>query len=195
MRDEVYYGETAAFLEIPASPQSSIVLSTWLQNGAGAGPRDWLADTSLGWKRALVRTDDSAMAVQVSAVWSTEPGDQCSEGGAEARWMGGRNFGEDGRTFVNLEVAGRAMVGGCESARLDLTAGYKPNAHWLGMAQIFTHDTAWSEDGRDSTVQAQLSLVRFTSETRGFQIGVRARLDGEDAGPMLVFGFWGQPSK
>jgi hypothetical protein len=88
-----------------------------------------------------------------------------------------------------VEAAGRALEGGCEGERLDITAGYHAGRNWLALGQIFFDAP---QDGEES-IKAELTFVRFTRRGRGFQIGVRARLDGEDAEPALVLGLWRGP--
>lgn len=193
MRDEAYYGESSLYIEAPVSPQTSVIVAPWIQNGAGTGPDGWRADATFAVKRALLRTDNTAMAVQVGAIWRSDPDNGCGEGGAEVRWLGGRNFGERGQTFLNIELAARVLEGGCGSARIDVTAGYHHNERWMAMAQVFTDDPQWGEREGDQAMQAQLTLVRFSEEARGVQFGVRARLDNDDAEPMLVLAFWGRP--
>jgi len=103
----------------------------------------------------------------------------------ELRALGGRSLGARG--FVNLEAATRMLEGGCGGERLDLAIGYRPRANWLAMGQIF-FDAA--RDGEES-IRAQFSVVRFGESGRGIQIGLRARIDGEELEPALVLGVWG----
>jgi hypothetical protein len=102
--------------------------------------------------------------------------------------MGGRSFGATG--FVNVEGATHVLEGGCEGERLDLTAGYRPRENWLAMAQLFLDAPRAGEE----TVRAQLTAVRFGRSGRGIQLGLRARLDGDDPEPTLVLGLWGRTS-
>ena len=125
--------------------------------------------------------------MQAGAVWRSDPSGECSETGAEARWLGGAAFGPEQRGFVNVEAAARSFDGGCQGGLYELSLGYRPNDEWMGMAQVFVDDS----NGDDETVRAQLTLVRFGEDGRGLQVGVRARLDGDDAEPALVLGFWG----
>lgn len=55
------------------------------------------------------------------------------------------------------------------------------------MAQVFVDEPRLG----DTSVKAQISLVRFGDDGRGLQIGFRARIDGETPEPALVLGFWG----
>jgi hypothetical protein len=91
--------------------------------------------------------------------------------------------------FVNVEVAARALEGGCESQRLELTAGYHAGRNWLALGQIFFDAP---QDGQES-IKAELTLVHLGRRGRGRQIEIRARLDGEDAEPALVIGLWRGP--
>ncbi len=90
---------------------------------------------------------------------------------------------------MNFELATRALDGGCEGERLDLTAGYRPNDDWLVMGQLFLDAP---RDG-DESVKAQFTLVRFGDDGRGIQIGVRARIDDGAQEPAIVIGLWGRP--
>jgi hypothetical protein len=112
----------------------------------------------------------------------------CSQGGAEVRLLSGYSFAE-GAMFVNVESASRLLVGGCVGGRVDITAGYRPGPNWLAMGQVFYDSPVTSDD----TLKAQFTLVRFDRQGRGWQIGVRATLNGEDAAPALVLGLWGRP--
>lgn len=98
-----------------------------------------------------------------------------------------RSVGETG--FVNIEVAARALEGGCEGERLDLTAGFRPSENWLAMGQLFFDAP---REG-DETVKAQLTLVSFTQSGRGIQVGLRARIDDGIEEPALVVALWGRP--
>jgi hypothetical protein len=90
----------------------------------------------------------------------SHPNEGCSEGGAELRWLGGRSFGQT--SFVNVEAATRALEGGCEGQRLDLTAGYRPGENWLAMGQIFLDAP---QDGEE-TVKAQLTRALWPQRSR-----------------------------
>ncbi len=194
-RSDALYYESGVYNEAPIDEKSAAVFSTWVGSGAGSGPDGWRADAVLGWKRALLRTDFSVVAVQAGAVWRSDPADGCGEGGAELRWLGGRGFGEQGRGFVNLEIAARVMEGGCGATRLDLTAGYRPRANWLAMAEVFTDEPQWGEQDGDMAVKAQVTLVRFNDEGRGVQVGFRVRLDGDEPEPAFVLSFWVRPGE
>lgn len=178
--------ESSGYLEAPLSHNNSIVAAPWVETNYDTMD-GWRAEATLGLKHALHRDDDSAVAVQAGALWISHPQEGCSEGGVELRWLAGRNLGE--RSFLNLEAAARALEGGCEGARLELTAGYRPSARWLGMAQVFYDGPL---DG-DESLKAQLTLVRFSESGRAVQIGLRTRIDGEAPEPAIVLSFWGRP--
>ncbi len=103
--------------------------------------------------------------------------------------MLGRNLGA--LSFVNLEAAGSVLEGGCGGERLELTFGRRWGEHWLGLAQVFGDWRAG--EGYEDNVKAQISLVRLGDGGAGLQLGVRARLDGDDSEPALMVGFWGTP--
>lgn len=187
-RNELTFFETSAYWEAPIGEQTSFVATPWVEQNYDTLD-GWRAEATLGVKRALYRGERAVMALQGGALWISHPDPECSEGGAELRWLGGVSFGETG--FLNAEVATRALSGGCESERLDLTLGYRPWDNWLAMGQVFVDAPREGEE----SLRAQLTLVRFGESGRGIQVGLRARLDGGDAEPALVVGFWDRPEE
>ncbi|MEZ5962051.1 MAG: hypothetical protein R3C30_16755 [Hyphomonadaceae bacterium] len=185
--DETYYSEASAYLEVPVRPDTSFVVAPWVESNQYA-ENLWRAEAVAGVKHAFYRSDDNVLAIQAGALWVSHPDEGCSEGGAEVRFLGGHSASE-GRMFFNVEAAGRALSGGCEGGRLDLTAGYRPGDNWLAMGQIFLDTPVEGDD----TVKAQLTVVRFGRTGRGIQVGVRARIDGGALEPALVIGLWGRP--
>lgn len=186
-RDERLYLESSAYLEAPTSRDFAFVASGWAgsDDPIGTGWDGLRGEAALGVKKAVAEGPRHALAVQATAVWRSDAEAGCSEVGAEARFMGGTSFGE-GRGFVNLEAGVRSFGGGCTTGRYELAVGYRPTPRLMTLAQIYADDTTG-----DEAVRAQLSLVRFGEDERiGFQIGVRARVDGEDAEPALVLGLW-----
>lgn len=185
-RGELRFYETSAYWETPLGDENSFVAAPWLEQNYDSVD-GWRAEAVVGLKRAVFRSDDTVMALQAGALWMSHPGEGCSEGGAELRWLGGRSFWAG--AFVNVEAATRVLEGGCEDQRLDLTAGYRPSDNWLAMGQIFVDAPQQGEE----MVKAQLTVVRFGRSGRGIQLGLRARIDGDDAEPALVLGLWGRP--
>lgn len=185
-RNDALFYESAAYYEGPLGDDNAIVFAPWGETNYDSID-GWRAEAMLGWKRAVYRDIQNIMAIQASALWVSHPQADCGEGGAELRWLGGRSFGETG--FINVETAARALRGGCEGGRAEITAGYRPSPDWLTMGQIFFDAPV---DGEE-TVKAQLTLVRFGRDGGGLQLGVRARIDGGAAEPTLVLGFWGRP--
>lgn len=180
--------ESQLYLEAPVAERVSLVARPWLENGETVGEEGWRAEVEGGVKAAVLRTPNAALAVQASAVWRSDPDFGCGEGAGEVRALGGVSFAE-GRGFVNTETAARLHDGGCPAGRVDLTLGYRPAPRWLGMAETFV----FAPEGREAAVKAQFSLVRFSERGTGVQLGLRLRLDGEDAEPALVLAFWGRP--
>lgn len=180
-----YVLETQLFFEQPVAQRTSVVARPWLETGWGVGESGWRAEAEAGLKQALLRTDRGAVAVQATALWSSHPGVGCGEGGVELRALGGASFAQ-GRGFLNAEAGRRALEGGCEAFRVDVSSGWRFTQSWLGMAEAFSHQ----EPAGDATVKAQLSLVRFDDEGRGIQLGVRVRVDGQEPEPALVLAFW-----
>lgn len=187
-RDEgrVYY-EGAVFIEEPVNANSSLGLTAWFETDPMQGDGDRV-EATVTVKRALYRSDQNVVAFQVGALWVSDPGEGCGEGGAELRVLGGHSYA-NGRGFINVEGAVRGLSGGCEGGRAEFTAGYRPNERWLAMGQVFTDSPVEGDD----SAKAQISLVRFDRSGRGWQIGLRARIDGEDAEPAIVIGLWGRP--
>jgi hypothetical protein len=185
-RNEAAVYESGAYYEAPLGADAAIVFAPWGETNYDTVD-GWRAEATLGLKHAIYRSRRHVMAVQASALWDSHPDEGCGEGGAELRWLGGRSFGETG--FVNVETAARALSGGCEGWRIELTSGYRPDSNWLTMGQVFFDAPV---EG-DETVKAQFSLVRFGRGGGGVQIGLRARVDGGAPEPMLVVGLWGRP--
>lgn len=188
-RDELTFYETSAYWEAPLNGKTSVVIAPWVEQNYDTVD-GWRAEAVVGVKRAVFRSDDTIIAVEAGALWASHPSDSgCSEGGAEVRLLGGRSVGETG--FLNAELAGRALDGGCQGGRLDLTAGYRPSENWLAMGQVFIDAPIQG----DSSVKAQFTFVHFGESGRGLQFGVRARVDGGELEPALVVGFWGRPGE
>jgi hypothetical protein len=177
--------ESSGYWEAPVSDTASVVIAPWTES-AGDLESGWRGEAVVGLKRAVFRDDEAVMALQASAFWRSDPPGDCGEGGLEARWLGGRSFGESG--FVNLELAARVLDEGCPAGRLNFSVGYRPAENWLAMGEIY-YDAP--REG-DESLKMQLSLVRFGADGRGIQIGLRARLDG-GAETALVLGMWGRP--
>ncbi|MEQ1618626.1 MAG: hypothetical protein ABL883_09825 [Terricaulis sp.] len=187
-RAEQSYFESAGYWEAPVARDWSVVIAPWAEQSyeIEAG---WRGEATLELKHAWIGDAGGALAVQAGAFWSSEPGLSCSEGGAEGRLLLGRSLGEN--TFFNVEAAGRLLKGGCSAQKLELTLGYRPDDEWLFMGQLFSDDS----DRGDASVKAQFTLVHFGDSGRGLQLGLRGRLDGDDAEPALVLGFWGRPGE
>ncbi len=187
-RAEQSYFESAGYWEAPLARDWSVVVAPWVEQSyeIEAG---WRGEATLGVKHAWSGEGGGALALQAGAFWSSEPGLSCSEGGVEGRVLAGRSLGE--HAFLNVEAAGRVLQGGCSARKLELTLGYRANDEWMFMSQVFSEGS----DRGDASVKAQLTLVHFGENGRGLQLGLRGRLDGEDAEPALVLGFWGRPGE
>lgn len=180
--------ETSAYWELPVGENNSFVAAPWFEQNFDTDD-GWRGEAMLGFKQTLHRGDNTVVALQGGALWISHPGlDACGEGGAEVRLLAGGSLASEG-AVVNFELATRALDGGCEGERLDLTAGYRPNDDWLVMGQLFLDAP---RDG-DESVKAQFTLVRFGDDGRGIQIGVRARIDDGAQEPAIVIGLWGRP--
>lgn len=184
-RDGYTLLESSAYWEAPIGAETTAVIAPWSESAADL-ESGWRGEAVVGVKRAVFRDDETVMAVQAGAYWRSDPPGDCGEGGVEARWLGGRSFGNTG--FANLEVAGRVLDEGCPAARVSLSLGYRPAENWLAMGEIF-YDAP--REG-DESLKLQVSLVRFGDDGRGIQVGLRTRLDGS-AETALVLGMWGRP--
>lgn len=185
-REDAPFYESSVYYEAPLGADNSLVFAPWAESNYDTVD-GWRAEATFGLKHAFYRDDSNVMAVQAGALWISHPEAGCSEGGAELRWLGGRSFGETG--FINVETAARALSGGCEGGRIEVTSGYRPASNWLAMGQVFFDAPV---EG-DETLKAQLTLVRFGRSGRGLQVGFRARIDGGAPEPTLVLGLWGRP--
>ena len=132
--------------------------------------------------KAVVWRDGGAVAAaQAGLFWSDAPAVGCEAVGAEVRGLAG--FGE-GPWFFNLEAAYRD-AGDCQATRWDATLGWRPAENWLTLAQLFLHRDDYGQLSRT----LQLSLVRFSDDGSGVQVGLR--LPEDPAGLQLVIGLWG----
>lgn len=184
-RDEVYFFESSAYIEAPVGERASLVVAPWYEQNYDT-QEGWRAEAVVGLKHTVFRDDDTVMALQAGALWLSHPSPECSEGGAELRWLGGRSY--DNGAFLNVEAATRVVSGGCEGERVDVTGGARFGENWLLLGQVFLDAP---HDGEE-TAKAQVSLVRFGAHgRRGIQLGLRARIDGGADEPALVLGFWG----
>jgi hypothetical protein len=184
--DGITYSESSIYAEHPVRDDTSIVFAPWLEVDPHLTD-GWRAEAIIAAKRAFYRSDDNVLALQAGALWVSTPDEGCGEGGAEARFLGGHSFNQ-GRAFANAEVAARALSGGCEGGRIELTVGYRPAENWLAMGQVFLDSPVEGDD----TVKAQITVVRFGRSGRGIQLGLRARIDGGAPEPALVLGLWGR---
>lgn len=185
--DETLFVESGVYYEAPVRDDTSLVFAPWVESSPHLID-GWRAEVTFGVKHAFYRSAQDVLALQAGALWVSNPDEGCSEGGAELRFLGGRSMGE-GRAFANVEMAARALSGGCEGGRIDLTAGYRPSENWLAMGQVFLDSPVEGDD----TLKAQVTVVRFGRSGRGIQLGLRARIDGGDPEPALVIGLWGRP--
>lgn len=182
-----YYYEGAVYYEAPLGEDASLVFAPWVETDGTQGDGERI-EATLSAKHVVYRSENNVVALQAGALFVSDPSGGCSEGGAEMRVLGGHSFSR-GRSFLNAEGAVRALSGGCEGARIDLTAGYRPTENWLAMGQVFADSPVEGDD----SVKAQITLVWFDRDRRGWQIGIRGRIDGEETEPALVLGIWAPP--
>ncbi len=184
-RDDRAYYETGLYYEHAFDERMALIASPWARSDETDHGQRWRGEAQVALKAEVYRSDRAAMALQGGAVWASQDEPGCGEAGLELGWSGGVSFGEKGAGFANIDAAARLAEGGCAGERLDITAGYRPDRHWLGMAQVFVDEVRFGEAG----VKAQLSVARFGDDGAGLQVGVRAGLDG-DAEPALMIGLW-----
>lgn len=185
-RDGLTFYEGTGYWEAPVTERTAAATNWWLDQNYDTQD-GWRAEATVGVKHAIYRDERNVVAVQASALWISHPDPICGEGGAELRVLAGRGLGRTG--FANVEAATRALDGGCESERLDLTVGYRPNGNWLAMGQVF----AEVPRGGDETLRAQLTLVRFWANGGAIQLGLRSRIDGGAQETAFVVGWWAKP--
>ncbi|PZO52045.1 MAG: hypothetical protein DCF16_10170 [Alphaproteobacteria bacterium] len=185
-REGLTFYETSTYWEVPLGDDASVVASPWFEQNYDT-VEGWRGEATLAFKGVILRNGPAVAAMQAGALWVSNPPEGCSEGGVELRWLGGRSFG-DGR-FLNIEGAVRGLEGGCNSERIDVSAGFRPRSNWLVMGQVFFD----SPQEGDQVTRAQLTLVRFGESGRGLQIGLRSRVDGGPQEAALVVGLWGRP--
>lgn len=183
-REGVSFYESSAYWEVPVGTRTAVVGGPWIEQRYDLA-ETFSAEATLALKRVVFSDEQTVLAMQAGAVWVSLPPEGCSEGGAEVRLLAGRSFGE-GR-FLNVEGALRSLEGGCQSERVDITAGFRPQSNWLVMGQVF-FDSA--RDG-DQVTRAQLTLVRFQENGGGLQVGLRTRIDDGPQEVAVVLGFWG----
>jgi hypothetical protein len=187
-RDGLSFVESSAYWEAPLGADTSIVATPWMEQNYDTAD-GWRAEAVVGLKRAVFREGPVVAAVQGGAFWASHPPDGCDEGGGELRVLAGASFtGRARQAFVNVEAATRALAGGCQSDRVDLTVGYAPRQNWLAMGQVFLDAPHEGEE----TIKAQLTLVHFRRDGSGVQIGLRSRIDGGAEEAALVIGWWGK---
>lgn len=184
-RNELRFYETAAYIEAPIGDSASLVIAPWVEQNYDT-IEGWRGEAVASLKWAALRGDHSVVAVQAGGYWRSDPSPDCSEGGAEVRFLGGRSLGSS--SFLNIEGAFRTLEGGCSVVRADMTAGFRPTQNWLFMGQVFYDEPTQG----DQSLKAQVTVVRFGESGRGVQLGLRSRIDGE-AEAALVLGFWGRP--
>ena len=179
--------ESDYFREQPLGSRWALVLHPWVEYGADEFGETVRAEAFAGLKRALHRGSRMATAVQAGVAWRSDPPDGCDEGGGEVRALAGASWTH---AFLNAEAAAQAFSGGCGRQRFEITGGFRPTQRWMALGQAFVE----AGGAGDETIQLQASVVRFGADgRRGLQLGVRTRLEAEEASPLLVLGWWDRP--
>lgn len=112
---------------------------------------------------------------------------------AEMRALYGHGF--DGG-FIDAQFAYRTRGGpAADELRLDLTAGFRPDADWLLLAQSFNAvsvGTPGAGYGDVRRYKVQLSAVRQLTEDLGLQFGLSKAIGGRNAGGerMALLALW-----
>ncbi|MBL8542969.1 MAG: hypothetical protein JNJ63_04110 [Hyphomonadaceae bacterium] len=187
-RDGMSFYETSAYWEAPLGEADAFVAAPWLEQSYET-ESGWRAEAVVGLKHAVLRSDETVAALQIGGLWLSEPPSGCGESGAELRMLAGHNL--RGGAFINVEAATRALDGGCESERVDLTYGRRLGERWLAMGQVFLDAP---RDGQE-TVRAQVTFTRFSEGSGAIQFGLRSRIDGDAEEVAFVLGFWGRPGE
>jgi hypothetical protein len=188
--DDAFLYESEVYFEHPVTSRIDAVIAPRAQtvtayaaDGSGELVQTVQGELSAGAKFSLYEGGHSALAVQTGLVWRSAPSSGCAPAGAEARVLAGTAHGP---VFGEAQAAYRSG-GQCQEGRLDLTAGWRASARWMGLGQTFVD----IGPGRSPVIKLQLSLVRFNDAGAGLQVGVRVRADPEGNGERaLVVGWW-----
>ena len=181
--DDGHIYEASVYSEEPIGSDYALIGSQWIESAPLYGGRGYRAETTVFLKRKLDDEGRFVSALQGGIVWRSDLID-CTRYGAELRYLAGMNLANG--AFINAELAVRSFDGDCTAARIDLTAGYRPEDNWLALGQIFSDAPRGGED----SLKLQISAVRFAAEGWGVQFGLRAPVDGDEGPLMLVLGVW-----
>lgn len=98
----------------------------------------------------------------------------------EPRLLAGYGFSVQGMpAFVDGQAGYRWRAGGADEVKLDLSAGIRPFADWLLLAQVFSTMSVGGE--RYSHHKAQGSVVYDINDRWSLQAGIFATIAGENA--------------
>jgi len=184
------FAESQFRYERPFGRRNALIAQPWAEADVQSGFTR--GEVEAGLKRVLLRSGNTIVSAQASALWRGERFvTRCVGAGGEVRGLAGTAFG-DGRGFLNIEAAGRLLEGGCRAQRFEVSAGWRAGPRWMGLAEGFVYDPRGSVD---PSVKAQMSVVRMGAEGRGLQVGLRVNVDGGEAAPALVVGFWSAPRR
>lgn len=176
-----------AYGERQLGPGHSVVLSGWVdERDTGDEGR---GELTLTVKRSSAdRFGRAAFAIEAGPALRFTPDPGCAPAGAELRGSAGiGGLGREGAVFGTVELAIRPGFGGCSAVRNEISVGYwREPGRTLWLAQAFIDHPR--DD--DQVLKLQLSRVGFGQPGRGWQIGTRVRLDGDQPEYSLVVGRW-----
>ncbi len=180
--------EISAFLEHGLTPRVTLVARPayqWVEVGNGVASEDALgfSATDFGARVLLARPLGGVVSAQAVAEIAGETENVTDArfgdggGGAEARLLAGRSWGDEARNLFVDAQAGyrwRSDERDPDEIRVDLTAGARPNSTWLFLGQL---QSTWSaEEPRVfrefESHKAQLSAVRDLTSHLSLQTGV-----------------------
>lgn len=169
-------------------------------NAAGGSDKgSGLADAEFAVRRTIWQdgADIVALAPLIRVPLGYDKGDQPPLGSgkvdAEMRALYGHGFADG---FFDAQVAYRTRGGpAADELRLDLTAGLRPDADWLLLAQSFNAvsvGTPGAGYGDVRRYKLQLSVVRKLTDDVSLQFGLSKAIGGRNAGGerMALLALW-----
>jgi len=189
--EEASYIESDLYIEAPLAARVSVVSNHWVQTVSTFEGVDTRVQSDVNLKYRLLRSDHGVVAIQGGAVWDSRAAGECGEYGGDVRLLGGLSS-HNGRFFANLEGGARVQGADCIHAKYDLALGWKPVRRFMALAEVFVDDDLTYGE----SFKAQASLVGFSREGRGLQLGVRVGVDGNDViEPLILLRYWSAPRR
>ncbi len=188
--------EFSPYIEYGATDRLTIgiqprVQEVWSSSAAGTKRSDGLAEFNLFARWTLATYAHDVFAVQGNAglpgaatASNPEVAYRNAEYEARALWGHSFDFGGGMSAFTDLEAGYRARMGpDADEVHLDATAGFRPVARWLLLAQSFTtlglRDNA--PTGANYTItKLQISAVYSVTQNVAVQAGFYSELAGRN---------------